>query len=295
VMATPAVRKLARDLGVDVSKINGTGPEGRIIENDIRSVAHGEVLQSRPIPKFSEVLEEQHEGEVERIPLSQVRKAIAKNMEAAWTIPHAAHMDLIDATDLFDVVQKEKQKVQEEFGVNLTFTPFIIKAVLEVLKENPRFNASYDHEKLEIIQKKYYHIGLAVGSPSGLKVVVLKDVDKKSIIDIAKESHDLSDKARNETITLDEMRDSTFTISNIGSLKAGFFSVPVINYPEVAILGIHMIRDMPVVKDGKIVIRKILPYSLVFDHRVVDGAEAVKFGNSLAKYLEDPDFLEMLG
>ena len=150
------------------------------------------------------------------------------------------------------MVQTEKPNVEKEFGVKLTLHAFHNQGGVEALKENPNFNSSYDHEKLEIIVKKYYNIGIAAESPSGLKVVVLKDADKKSIIELAKEMHDLAEKVRNETITLEEMRDSTFTITNMGSLGGGFLSVPMINYPEVAILGINLIRDMPMVKDGKI-------------------------------------------
>ncbi len=294
ILATPSVRKLARDLGVDMSKVAGTGPEGRVLENDVRSVAHQEASQSRPLPKFSELLEGQHGEEVERIPLSQTRKAIARNMELSWTIPRAVHMDLIDATSLFEVVQREKPRVLKEMNVKLTFLPFIIKAVVKALQENPNFNSSYDHEKLEIIVKKYYNIGLAAEAPDGLKVAVVKAADRRSIIELAKSIQELGEKVRNRTISLEEMQDSTFTITNIGSLGGGFLSVPMINYPEAAILGIHLIRDMPMVRAGKIEIRKILPFSIVFDHRVVDGAEAVKFGNALIKYLEDPDFLEMV-
>jgi pyruvate dehydrogenase E2 component (dihydrolipoamide acetyltransferase) len=295
IVATPNVRKIARDLGVDISTVTGTGPEGRVVENDVRNIAHGESLQSRPIPKFSEVIEEKHAEKIERVPMSTLRKAIARNMEASWTIPHAVHMDLVDATSLFNIVQTEKPRVEKEFGIKLTYMPFIIKAAIEALKENPNFNSSYDHEKLEIIVKKYYNIGIAAESPSGLKVVVIKDADKKNIIELAKEIHALADKVKNDTITLDEMRDSTFTITNVGSLGGGFLSVPLINYPEVAILGINLMREMPVVEEGKIVIGKVLPFSLVFDHRVVDGAEAVKFGNAVIKYLQEPDILEMLG
>lgn len=294
-LATPAVRKLARDLGVDVSKLTPTGPHGRLTENDVRGAAHGEQLKARPIPKYSEVLEEQHGEEVERIPMSQLRKVIAKNMEASWTIPRAAHMDLIDATALYAVVEREKARVLKELNVKLTFLPFIIKATVQALKEYPNFNASYDHEKLEIMRKKYYNIGLAAESPDGLLVVVVKEADKKSITDMAKELQGLRDRVTKREVTIEEMRDSTFTITNIGSLGGGFLSVPMINYPDVAILGIHLIRDTPMVKDGKMVVGKQLPFSLSFDHRVVDGAEAVHFGNALRKYLEDPEFLEMLG
>ncbi|MEM3180791.1 MAG: dihydrolipoamide acetyltransferase family protein [Candidatus Micrarchaeaceae archaeon] len=293
ILATPSVRKLAEQLNVDLSLVTGTGPHGRILENDVRSFA-GKSQAKATIPKFSEVLEGQHEEEIERVPLSQTRKAIARNMELSWTIPRATHMDLIDATALYDVLTKEKPKAQEDFGVKLTYTPFIVKAAIEALKENPNFNASYDHEKLEIIVKKYFNIGLAAEAPDGLKVVVVKNADKKSIIELATEIEVLAKKVKDQTITLDEMRDSSFTITNIGSLGGGFLSVPMINYPDVAILGIHAVRDFPVVENGMVKIGKILPFSLVFDHRVVDGAEAVKFGNALKKYLEDPDFLEML-
>ncbi|MDE1860864.1 MAG: 2-oxo acid dehydrogenase subunit E2 [Candidatus Micrarchaeota archaeon] len=293
-LATPYVRKLARDLGIDLATIVGTGPDGRILENDIRSSARQEQVQQKPVPKFSEVLEKQHEEEVERMPMSQTRKAIAKNMELSWTIPRATHMDLINATHLYNMVKKEKPNA-EKLGVKLSFLPFIIKALIEALKENPRFNASYDHEAQEIIVKKYYNIGLAAEGADGLKVVVVRDADKKSIIQIAKKIQELHEKVVDRTISIDEMRDSTFTITNIGSLGGGFLSVPMINYPEVGILGVHLIRDMPVAVDGKVKVGKVLPFSIVFDHRVVDGADAVTLGNALIKYLEDPEFLEMLG
>jgi len=249
---------------------------------------------AKAVPKFSEVLEERHKEEIERVPLSQTRKAIARNMELSWTIPRATHMDIINATALYDIVNREKQKVEKDLGIKLTYLPFIIKATIEALKENPRFNASYDHEKLEIIVKKYYNIGLAAEAPDGLKVVVIKNADKKSIVELAKEIESLAEKVRNQTITIDEMRDSSFTITNIGSLGGGFLSVPMINYPDVAILGIHKIRDFPIVENGVVKPGKILPFSIAFDHRVVDGAEAVKFGNDLIRYIEDPEFLEML-
>ncbi len=296
IIATPSVRHLARELGVDLSKVTGTGPEGRIVENDVRNLTATQQKQQQPkvTQKFSEVLEEQHGGEVERIPLSMTRKAIARNMEISLSIPSAVHMDLITATDLFNILKREKPNA-EKLGIKLTFLPFIIKAVIEALKENPRFNASYDHEKLEIIVKKYYNIGIAAKTEDGLKVIVVKNADKKSIVQIAKELVELRNKLDNQTITIDEMRDSTFTITNIGSLGGGYLSVPIINPPEVAILGVHLIRDTPIVDDGQVKIGKVLPFSLVFDHRVVDGADAVLFGNALIKYLQDPEFLEMLG
>ena len=293
-VATPAVRKLAHDLNIDISKVAGTGPNGRILENDVRGAASSSSRQTAPQQKNSEVLEEAHGGEVERLPMSTVRKAIAKNMEESWKKPRAGHMDLINATELFNLVGKEKPKVQKEQDVHLTFLPFIIKAAVEALKKNPHFNASYDHEKQEIIVKKYYNIGLAAESPDGLKVVVVKGADKKSAIIIAKEIESLHKRVQENTVTIEEMRDSTITITNIGSLGGGFLSVPMINPPDVAILGVHSIPDWPFVVAGGVEVGKVLPFSITFDHRVVDGAEAVKFGNAIKEYLEDPEFLEML-
>jgi pyruvate dehydrogenase E2 component (dihydrolipoamide acetyltransferase) len=294
VLATPFVRKLAHDLNIDITTVTGTGPSGRILENDVRGHATAASPQKKASPKFSETLEQQHQTDIERVPMSQTRKAIARNMEASLSVPSAVHMDLADATALYNIVSGEKARVQADAGVKLTFLPFIIKAVLEALKENPGFNASFDHETMEIILKKYYNIGLAAEAPDGLKVVVIKYVDKKSILSIAKELQNLAEKVRNQTISLEEMRDSTFTITNIGSLGGGYLAVPIINHPDVAILAIGMIREVPLVKDGLIKIGKQMPFSLVFDHRVVDGAEAVKFGNAFKKYIEDPEFLEMM-
>jgi pyruvate dehydrogenase E2 component (dihydrolipoamide acetyltransferase) len=178
--------------------------------------------------------------------------------------------------------------------VNPSYFPFIIKAAAEALKENPHFNASYDRDKQEILVKNYYNIGLAAEAPDGLKVVVVKDAGRKSILELAKEIFELHKKVVDQTITLDEMRDSTFTITNIGSLGGGFLAVPMINYPNVAILGVTMIRDWPVVENGVVKAGKVLPFVVTFDHRVVDGAEAVKMGNAFKKYIEDPEFLEML-
>ena len=286
------MRKLARDNNVDISKVTGTGPGGRIIENDIMNFA-GKAPQppQNQAPKFSEGLEAKHVGEIERVPMSQTRKAIAKNLELSLSIPTFTHMDLINATNLYDTVKREKPNLEKQ-GVKLTFLPFIIKATVQALKENPMANASYDRDRQEIIEKKYYNIGLAAQAPDGLKVIVIKDADKKGIIQIAKEIQALHEKIINMTITIDEMRDTTFTITNVGSIGRGFLSVPIINPPDVGILGVSMIRDQPIVNEkGEIVAAKIMPYSLVFDHRVVDGADAVKFGATLLKCLEDSKFL----
>ncbi len=287
------MRRLAEQLKVDLSAVTGTGPHGRILENDVRAVVSA-AQPKAPYKKFSETLEEKHRDMIERVQLSQTRKAISRNMEASWTIPRASHMDLIDATSLYGIVSKEAQRVTKEFGIKLSFLPFIIKATIEALKEYPNFNASYDHETSEVLVKRYYNIGLAAEAADGLKVIVLKDADKKSIVEIAKETDALHKKILDNTISVEEMQDSTFTITNVGSLGGGFLSVPMINYPDVAILAVHLIRDMPVVKDGAVAVGKVLPFTITFDHRVVDGADAVKFGNALKGYLEDPEFLDMI-
>ncbi len=292
VLATPYVRKLAKDMNIDINSVVGTGPGGRILDTDVKNFTAkgGAAVPQKAAEAAPKMPAVKYGGEVERIPMSQTRKAIARNMEAAWTIPHAAHMDLINATALFDLVAREKPEFAKEKSIHLTFLPFIIKATIAAMKENPNFNSSYDKENSVIVRKNYYNIGLAAEAPDGLKVAVVKNADSKTITQLAKEIQDLGEKVKNRTITLEEMQDSTFTITNIGSLGGGFMAVPMINYPNVAILGVMRIRDMPIVEDGMVKIGKIMPFSLVFDHRVVDGAEAVSFGNALIKYLEGQTF-----
>ena len=186
VITTPSVRHLAHELGVDISTVTGTGPNGRVLENDVRAMVTNQAQKQAPAPKFSEVLEESNKERIERQPMSQTRKAIARNMELSGTIPAAVHMDLVNGAPLFNVVSKEKERVMKELNVKLTFLPFVIKAVVQALKNNPRMNSSYDKEKQEIILKKYYNIGLAAEGPDGLKVVVIKNCDKKGIVRLAK-------------------------------------------------------------------------------------------------------------
>ncbi|MCL4388109.1 2-oxo acid dehydrogenase subunit E2 [Candidatus Marsarchaeota archaeon] len=289
VLAPPSVRHMAESMGIDLSGVKGSGPGGRITEADVKAYAENKAAAPAALPAANA-----NAANTERVPLSQTRKAIAKNMELSWQIPRASHMDLIDASAIYSVVQKEKEKSLKQLNVKLSYLPFIIKAAVEALKENPRFNASYDKDRQEVVLKKYYNIGIAAEAKDGLKVVVVKDSDKKSILEIAKEIDSLHKKVLDQTISLQEMRDTSFTITNVGSLGGGFLAIPMINYPDVAILGITLVRDMPVVKDGAVVPGKILPFTITFDHRVVDGAEAVKFGNAFKGYMEDPEFLDML-
>ena len=289
VLAPPSVRHMAESMGIDLSGVKGSGPGGRITEADVKAYAENKAAAPAGTSAANA-----NAGNTERVPLSQTRKAIAKNMELSWQIPRASHMDLIDASAIYSIVQKEKEKSLKQLNVKLSYLPFIIKAAVEALKENPRFNGSYDKDRQEVVLKKYYNIGIAAEAKDGLKVVVVKDSDKKSILEIAKEIDSLHKKVLDQTISLQEMRDTSFTITNVGSLGGGFLAIPMINYPDVAILGITLVRDMPVVKDGAVVPGKILPFTITFDHRVVDGAEAVKFGNAFKGYMEDPEFLDML-
>ena len=276
VLAAPAVRALAKELGVDLAKVKGTGPGGSITKDNVTAAAG-------PKERKAEALY----GPVERIPLRGVRRTIAKNLIMSQkTTAFVTGMNEVDITDLWDLREKEKRPLLEK-GVHLTFFPFFIKAVIHALAEHPMLNASIDDEREEIIVKKYYGIGVAVDTPDGLMVPVVKDPAKKTILELALEIQDLSIKARDRKIKLEEMKGGTFTITNYGHF-GGYFATPIINYPESAILGTGMISERPWVKNGQIVIRKILPISLTFDHRLTDGVDASRFLARVTSYLEDP-------
>ena len=288
VLATPATRRLARELGVDISKVAGSGPGGKVTDEDIRKFAEVKP-EIKPEAVLPEALPEMKLAE-ERIPIKGIRKTIAERMvKSLFTAPHVVSMDEADVTELVSLREKEK-KLAEEKGVKLTYLAFIIKAATVALKQHPYLNASLDAQKNEIVLKRYYNIGIAVDTPEGLMVPVIKNADQKSIMELAKEGERLAEEARNRKIKLPDLKGNTFTITNIGSI-GGIFSTPIINPPDVAILGVHRIRDMPVVIDGEVKIRKILPLVLSFDHRVLDGAQAARFMNTLIEHLKDPDLL----
>lgn len=278
ILATPAVRALAKDLGVKIETIKGSGPGGSITKDDV-------IEASEKAKKAEDVY-----GVIEKIPLRGLRRTIAKNLIQSQKITaFVTGMDEADITDLWTLREREKKSLQQK-GIHLTFLPFFIKAVQHALAEHPLLNASVDEEKEEIITKKYYNIGIAVDTPDGLMVPVIKDVDKKTILELAKEIQELSVKAKERKIKLEEMKGSTFTITNYGHF-GGVFATPIINYPDVAILGTGKISEKPWVKDGQIVIRKILPLSLTFDHRVTDGVDSALFLSKVIQYLEDPALL----
>jgi pyruvate dehydrogenase E2 component (dihydrolipoamide acetyltransferase) len=278
VLATPAVRALAREKGVLLEGIRGTGPRGSITRDDLLA----------SLENSGKGVDEH--GEVERIPMRGVRRTIARNLLKAHQLTACVTgMEEIDVTELWTMRLREDREMTRR-GIHLTYFPFIIKAVQHALMEHPMLNAAVDEAGETIIQKKYYNIGFAVDTPDGLIVPVLRNVEKKSIIDLAEELQTLSERARQRTVTLQELKGSTFTITNYGQFGGGF-STPIINYPDVAILGCGRIAERPWVVDGQIAIRKILPLSLTFDHRVTDGGDATRFLSKVAHYLEDPALL----
>jgi len=285
VAVLPAVRKLAQEMNVDLSKVQGSGPGGRITEDDIRK-GTGKAEAKSPTVTFEKF------GRVLRLPLKGIRKTIAENMtQSLKTAAHVTHMDYADVTKLAAFREKEKEEAEKK-GVHLTFMPFIVKACVLALKEFPYVNSSLDDEKQEIVIKQFYHIGIAVDTQAGLMVPVIHNANEKTILEIARDIWRTAELARTREIQLKDLQGGTFTITNIGSL-GGEFATPVINYPECAILALGRMSEKAVVVDGKVVVRKILPLSLSFDHRIIDGAMAAKFVNEVKRHLEDPDALLM--
>ena len=294
VLATPVARKLAKDLGLDIGLIDGTGPNGRVMKEDIYK-AHEALTQSPEItakasqPTQADPIEITDER-IEVIPLTRIRKTIADRMtQSRFTIPHTTAMDEMDITRLDEFRKKYKEVLKEE-DINLTYLPFIIKAVIAALKQFPEFNSSLDMEKEELILKYFYNIGIATDTERGLMVPVIKDADKLSIVELAKAVADISTRSKDNKIHLNELKGSTFSITNYGSI-GGYFGIPIINYPEAAILGLGRIVKKPIVKDDEIVAAKVLPLSLSYDHRSIDGASGARFLNLLKELLSDPEML----
>jgi pyruvate dehydrogenase E2 component (dihydrolipoamide acetyltransferase) len=303
VLAMPSVRKKARELGIDLSQVTGTGPRGRITFEDldrfqaggVKADAQPEENKEAPITKEEKAAPTASftpQGEEERIPLRGMRRTIAKRMaQSKFTAPHVTIMDEVDATELMDMRQWAKA-MAEQRGIKLTYMPFVMKALVAALREFPTLNASIDDEKEEIILKKYYHMGIATATEDGLVVPVLKDVDRKSIFQLADEMRELVTRTRERKASVEELKGSTFTITNIGSFGGQFFT-PIINYPEVAIFGMGKMADRPVAVDGEVVIKPIMNISLSIDHRLIDGDVAARFVNRVKELLENPKLLMM--
>jgi len=288
IITSPAIRKLAADRGIDLTKIKGSGENGRILKSDLDKINEKRSPQQQiPVKKTQDNF-----GFVEKIPLKGIRKTISDNMKKS--LDNSAQITIMDDIDISEVgkirEKEEKLFVKENKEIKLTFLPFIIKAVIAALKEHPILNSSLAGE--EIIIKKYFNIGLAVDTEVGLMVPVIKNAEHKSILQLTKEIQTLTERARTRKITIEELKDSSFTVSNYGSI-AGKYATPILNPEEAGVLGIGRIFDLVSYEKNKIKNRKILPISLTFDHRILDGAEASKFVRSLKIFLEDPDHLLM--
>ena len=292
VLAAPAVRKLALELGIDLAQVPGSGPAGRVLPNDVRQFANQKPVESPPaspeprppaaplraMPPGQETIDEE--------PLRGLRRRIAQRMEQAWQIPHVTVFDEADAAHLVDMRRRLAPEAERQ-GVKLTYMPFFIKAAVQTLKEFPYFNASLDMAGQKILLRRYYHLGLAVAVPDGLMVPVIRHANRLNLLQLAAEVARLAHLARERKLGQPELSGSTFTITNFGSFGAAQ-GTPIINPPEVAILGCGRIEDKPVAVAGQVQIRPMLPLALSIDHRLLDGAAAAQFLTQLKQRLSDP-------
>ena len=297
VPAAPSVRRFARKIGVDIHAIQGSGPQGRISIDDVQG--HSRTLHQGPEGAVAE-LEAVHLpdftkwGEIERKPIGNVRRKTAEHVSRSWRIiPHVTQYDKADITRLEQARKRHGKKV-EAAGGKLTVTAIMVKVVASALKVFPHFNASIDLFNKEIIYKKYCHIGVAVDTERGLLVPVIRDVDQKNIMDLSVELSEIAERARAAKLTLEEMQGGSFTISNLGGIGGTYFS-PIINIPEVAILGISRGKVEPVYQDGELKPRLMVPLSLSYDHRLIDGADAARFLGWVAQALEEPFLISLEG
>ncbi len=307
--ASPAVRRLAREIGVDVNAVQGTGPGARITQEDVKeharrilssvpstmlgagglAAAGGMTARaSRSLPDF------QKWGEVDRQPWSNIRRATAEHLSYAWTtIPHVTQFDKADVGALEDLRKQFKEKVAKAGG-NLTVTAMLVRVMATAVRKFPQFNASIDLDRGEIVYKKYVNVGVAVDTDRGLLVPVIRDADTKNIMEIAVELQRLAERAREKKLSLDEMSGGGITISNLGGIGGTYFT-PIVNWPEVAILGVSRGTTEPVWKDGRWEPRQMLPLSLSYDHRVIDGADAMRFLRWVVEAIEQPFLLSLVG
>jgi len=314
VLATPATRKLARELGVDISQVKGSGPAGRVTDDDVRAFAEGGAPTTAPseeerpadtapaqqpseasktvstMPSAPERPTVRGEQQEDRVPLRGMRRRISDQMREAKDIAaHFTYVDEIDVTDLVSVRESLKATAKEQ-GVKLTYLPFIVKACVAALKKHPYVNASLDHEAEEIVFKHYYNIGVATATEQGLMVPVVQNADMLSMLEIAEEIERLSGLAREGKIGPEDLKGGTFTITSLGA-QGGMLSTPVVNTPESAILGVHEIKKKPAVVDDEIVVRQQMMLALSFDHRLIDGHVGAAFAKDVKAFLENPKWL----
>lgn len=288
VAAGPATRRMARELGVDLQRIKGSGSGGRITSEDVARAFAGTTgntggggITVPPLPDFTQF------GPIEKQPYTRLQKTVANNLSLAWqVIPHVTQHDLADITD----IEAARKRFVENAGKNapkVTMTAITMKAVVACLQQFPAFNSSYDASKGELILKQYYHLGVAVDTPTGLVVPVIRDVDKKSVVQLANELTMIAGKARDGKLSIDDMRGGTFTITNLGGIGGTAFT-PIVNYPEVAILGMSRSQKQLQLVNGDLQERLMLPFSMSYDHRVINGADAARFLVRLASMFTDP-------
>jgi pyruvate dehydrogenase E2 component (dihydrolipoamide acetyltransferase) len=291
--APPSVRKIARELGIDLARVKGSERGGRITVGDLKNYI-GQLQQrasapaparEQPAKPVPQTVDFSRWGPIQKKPLSSIRRTIGQRMYESWsTIPHVTQFEDVDITNVTKLRKEAGASLPK--GKHLTLTPFVLKAVVAALKKYPVFNSSLDEASGEVVFKNYFHIGVAVDTEAGLIVPVLRDVDKKSLTDLSQELNDLVERTRKRKVSLEELQGGSFTISNQGGIGGGHFS-PIINKPEAAILGLGRSALKPVVKDGKIEARAILPIALSYDHRVMDGADAVRFIMDVVATLEN--------
>jgi pyruvate dehydrogenase E2 component (dihydrolipoamide acetyltransferase) len=314
-LATPATRKLARDMNIDLRTVPPTGPQGRVMKTDVEAYARGPLTQPTPtvrhdplpIPTPAPVQAPSAHAPVkitpphgtpsaleERIPFAGMRRKISQKM--AQSVHTAAHFTFVEECDVgqLKALRTRLKPRAEKSGVKLSFLPFIVKAVVAALKKHPILNSALDESTNELVYRRYYNIGMAASTDAGLMVPVIKDADRKSLLEIAKDVERLGADAKAGKAKADDLQGSTFTITSLGA-DGGLFATPILNFPEVGILGVHQIKQKPVVRDGQIVIGEVMLLSLSFDHRIVDGHIGAAFAYDVIRYLEDPEglFLEM--
>ena len=301
--ASPAVRRLAREIGVNINDVEGTGPNGRISHDDVKAQARrilssigaaggvgpGSVARgAKPLPDFSKF------GEVDRQAWTNIRRATSDHLSYAWnTIPHVTQFDKADVSALEELRKRHKDQVAKAGG-NLTVTAMLVRILATAVRKFPQFNASIDTERGEIVYKKYVNIGVAVDTDRGLLVPVIKNADEKNITQIAVELHQLAERARERKLTLDEMSGGSISISNLGGIGGTYFT-PIVNWPEVAILGVSRGVIEPVWRNDKFEPSQRLPLSLSYDHRVIDGADAMRFLRWVVEAIEQPFLLSLVG
>ncbi|HEY8272753.1 MAG TPA: 2-oxo acid dehydrogenase subunit E2 [Pseudobdellovibrionaceae bacterium] len=299
VLATPATRRLAREMNVDINALNGTGLAGRVTREDVFSMGAGATRAGAAVPAQAPGLNiiprpayQGGTGAEERVALIGIRRKIAENMQKSKAIiPHFTIMDQANVTELV-ALRESLKDFAEKNGTKITYLPIVIKAMIATMREFPMFNASIDDAASEIVYKKYFNIGFAADTPNGLVVPVIKNAEQKTIIELSKEILDLSKRARDGKLKVEEMKGACITVTNIGSI-GGTYATPVINHPEVAIVGMYKIDEKPVIKNGQLAAIKVMNYTVTADHRLIDGAVAAKFLKSFLERIENPARLMM--